>query len=87
MTNSTNPYLTAKAVDQEKNGSPRCAGLRHFCGSDRIRDGHDVFAGENAVRRDGYADIRRASDAGLSHSSPRIPQSLRVIALRGRCSR
>ena len=67
-----------KGLRQKKNGSPRCAGLRHLRGSDRILDGQDVFAGENAGRRDGYSHIRRARDAGLSHPSPRIPQSLRA---------
>ena len=64
-----------KGLHQKKNGSPRCVGLRHICGSDRILDGYDVFAGENAGRRDGYSHIRRARDAGLSHSSLRIPQA------------
>ena len=59
-----------KGLRQKKNGSPRCAGLRHLRGSDRILDGQDVFAGENAGRRDGYSHIRRARDADLSHSSP-----------------
>lgn len=67
-----------KGLRQKKNGSPRCAGLRHLRGSDRILDGQDVFAGENAGRRDGYSHIRRARDADLSHSSPRIPQGLRA---------
>ena len=62
-----------------------CAGLRHFCSSDCVLDGKDVFAGENAVRRDGDSHIRRAHDAGLSHSSPRILQSLRA-PYRGRAA-
>ena len=33
-----------KGLRQKKNRFPRCAGLRHLCGSDRILDGQDVFA-------------------------------------------
>ncbi|MFR2150916.1 MAG: hypothetical protein ACLS7Z_10615 [Christensenellales bacterium] len=35
-----------KGLRQKKNGSPRCTGLRHLRGSDRIFDGQDVFAGK-----------------------------------------
>lgn len=35
-----------KGLRQKKNRFPRCAGLRHLRGSDRILDGQDVFAGK-----------------------------------------
>lgn len=77
MTNITNPYLSAKAVAKKKRIFPLCWSVP-FCGGDRLRDDNDVFAGENAVRRDGYFPIRCAHNACLSHSSPCIPQSLRA---------
>lgn len=56
-----------KGLRQKKNRFPRCAGLRHLRGSDRILDGQDVFAGENAGRRDGYSHIRRAYRRACAH--------------------
>lgn len=53
MTNITNPYLSAKAVAKKKRIFPLCWSVP-FCGGDCLRDDKDVFAGENAVRRDGY---------------------------------
>ena len=78
MTNSMNPYLTAKASARKKTDPPValvCAIFAAVTASSTVK----MFSqGKTLAGVMGILDIRRARDAGLSHSSPRIPQGLRA---------
>ena len=89
MTNSKNPYLTAKAAARKKTDPPValvCAIFAAATASSTVKMfsqgktlagvmGILIFA---ALATPVFRILRRARDAGLSHPSPRIPQSLRA---------